>query len=165
HHARRGIHFCSSVSPIPPTRTAQVTMLSSAHVHIVDDDKSTRESLGDLLRSTGYQVALYNSAAEFVDVELPDAPACLVLDVRLPGTNGLQLQEYLNRATIRLLVILMTGFADIPMSGQAMKAGAVDFLTKPIRDQVLFDAVSVAIRIEQARRYEYAQIAGLRKRY
>ena len=89
-----------------------------------------------------YQVTLYGSASEFLKVELPDAPACLVLDVRLPGTSGLELQEYLTRINIRLPVILMTGFGDIPMSVKGMKAGAVDFLTKPIRDQDLLDAVA-----------------------
>ena len=140
-------------------------MCSSAFVYIVDDDKSVRESLGDLLRSMNYEVTLYGLAAEFVDVELVDAPACLVLDVRLPGTSGLELQEYLTRANIRLPVILMTGFADIPMSVKGMKAGAVDFLTKPIRHQDLLDAVSAAIRMDQGRRQELAQIAQLRDRY
>jgi len=140
-------------------------MGSSAFVYIVDDDKSVRESLGDLLRSMNYEVTLYGLAAEFVDVELVDAPACLVLDIRLPGTSGLELQEYLTRANIRLPVILMTGFADIPMSVKGMKAGAVDFLTKPIRHQDLLDAVSAAIRMDQGRRQELAQIAQLRDRY
>jgi FixJ family two-component response regulator len=140
-------------------------MSASAFVHIVDDDKLVRESLGDLLCSVDYQVALYGSAAEFLNVELPDAPACLVLDVRLQGTGGLELQEYLTRVNIRLPVILMTGFGDIPMSVKAMKAGAVDFLTKPIRDQDLLDAVAAAIRMDQVRRQEVARIAQLRERY
>jgi FixJ family two-component response regulator len=140
-------------------------MSSSVFVHIVDDDKDVRESLGDLLRSVDYQVALHASAPEFLKVELPDAPACLVLDVRLPGTSGLELQEYLTRINIHLPVILMTGFGDIPMSVKGMKAGAVDFLTKPIRDQDLLDAVAAAIRMDQDRRREIAQIAQLRERY
>jgi FixJ family two-component response regulator len=140
-------------------------MSSLAFVHIVDDDKPVRESLGDLLRSMDYQVTLYGAAAEFLNVKLPDAPACLVLDIRLPGTNGLELQEYLTRVNIRLPVILMTGFGDIPMSVKGMKAGAVDFLTKPIRDQDLLDAVAVGIRMDQARRQEVAQLAQLRERY
>jgi len=134
-------------------------------VHVVDDDKAVRESLGDLLRSMNYQVTLYGSASEFLKVELPDVPACLVLDVRLPGTSGLELQEYLTRINIRLPVILMTGFGDIPMSVKGMKAGAVDFLTKPIRDQDLIDAVAMATRMDQDRRQEIAQIARLRERY
>jgi len=137
----------------------------SGFVHIVDDDKAVRESLGDLLRSMGYQVTLYGSAAEFLNVELPDAPACLVLDVRLPDTSGLELQEYLTHVNIRLPVILMSGFADIPMSVKGMKAGAVDFLTKPIRHQDLLDAVAAGIRIDQGRRQDVAQITQLRERY
>jgi FixJ family two-component response regulator len=140
-------------------------MSSPGFVHIVDDDKAIRESLEDLLRSMNYQVTLYGSAAEFLKVELPDTPGCLVLDVRLPGTNGLELQEYLTRLNIRLPVILMTGFGDVAMSVRAMKAGAVDFLTKPIRDQDLLDAVTAAIRLDQGRRHEMAQIAQLRERY
>jgi FixJ family two-component response regulator len=140
-------------------------MSSSVFVHIVDDDQAVRESLRDLLRSMDYRVALYASAAEFLNVDLPDAPACLVLDVRLPGTGGLELQEYLTHVNIRLPVILMTGFGDIPMSVKGMKAGAVDFLTKPIRDQDLLDAVAAAIRMDQRRRQEAAQIAQLQERY
>ena len=127
-------------------------MSSSAFVHIVDDDRAVRESLGDLLRSMDYEVTLYGSALEFLRVELPDVPACLVLDVRLPGTSGLELQEYLTRINIRLPVILMTGHGDIPMSVKGMKAGAVDFFTKPIRSQDLLDAVAAAIRMDQGRR-------------
>ena len=139
--------------------------MSSLFVHIVDDDEAVRESLGDLLRSMDYQAALYASAAEFLNVALPDAPACLVLDIRLPGTSGLELQEYLSRVNIRLPIILMTGFGDIAMSVKGMKAGAVDFLTKPIRYQDLLDAVAAAIRMDQGRRQQVAQIAQLRERY
>jgi FixJ family two-component response regulator len=134
-------------------------------VHIVDDDKAVLESLGDLLRSMDYEVTLYGSASEFLKVELPDVPACLVLDVRLPGTSGLELQEYLTRVNILLPIILMTGHGDIPMSVKGMKAGAVDFLTKPIRPQDLLDAVAAAIRRDQDRRQEIAQIVQLRQRY
>jgi FixJ family two-component response regulator len=139
--------------------------MSPAVVHIVDDDQAVRESLGDLLRSMDYQVTLYGSASEFLEVELPDTPACLVLDVRLPGTSGLELQEYLTRLNIRLPIILMTGFGDIVMSVKGMKAGAVDFLTKPVRDQDLLDAVAAAIRMDQDRRHEMAQHARLREKY
>jgi FixJ family two-component response regulator len=140
-------------------------MSSPVFVHVVDDDTAVRESLGDLLRSMNYQVRLYGSAFEFLKVELPDAPACLVLDVRLPGTSGLELQEYLARINIRLPVILMTGFGDIPMSVRGMKKGAVDFLTKPIRHQDLLDAVAAAIRMDQDQRWETAQVAQLREKY
>jgi FixJ family two-component response regulator len=137
----------------------------SAVVHIVDDDRDVREALGDLLRSVDYRVALHASAADFLQVELPDAPACLVLDVRLPGTSGLELQAYLANINVRLPVILMTGFGDIPMTVRAMKLGAVDFLTKPIRNQDLIDAVAVAIRKDRERRLEFAQISQLQEKY
>ena len=140
-------------------------MSSTGFVHIVDDDLAVREALGDLLRSVNYQVALYTSAADFLEVELPDAPACLVVDVRLPGTSGLELQAYLASIHVGLPVILMTGFGDIPMTVRAMKLGAVDFLTKPIRNQDLLDAVAVAIRKDRDRREETALIAGLREKY
>ena len=140
-------------------------MSSLGIVHIVDDDELVRESLGDLLRSLNYQVALYRSAAEFLDNRLSEAPACLVLDVRLPGTSGLELQDYLARVDIKLPVILMTGFGDIPMSVKGMKAGAVDFLTKPIRDQDVIDAVAAAIRLDQDQRRKMTEIGELRKRY
>ncbi len=140
-------------------------MSSSAFVHVVDDEKGVRESIGDLLRSTGYQVLLHGSASEFLRAELPDAPSCLVLDVRLPETGGLELQEYLTRINIRMPVILMTGFGDIAMSVRGMKAGAVDFLTKPIRDQDLIDAVATAVRMDQDQRHSLVQIIRLRERY
>lgn len=165
HDVWRDIRFHRPASPIRPDVREQLRMSSSAFVHIVDDDRAVRESLGDLLRSMDYEVTLYESALEFLRVELPDVPACLVLDVRLPGTSGLELQEYLTRINIRLPVILMSGHGDIPMSVKGMKAGAVDFLTKPIRDQDLIDAVATAIRLDQDRRRESTQIAQLRERY
>ena len=140
-------------------------MSSAAFVHIVDDDQAVRESLGDLLQSMDYRVALYASASDFLRVELPDVPACLVLDVRLPGTSGLELQAYLAGINVGLPVILMTGYGDIPMSVRAMKLGAVDFLTKPIRNQDLLDAVAVAIRKDGDRRLETAHIAQLKDKY
>lgn len=140
-------------------------MSPTVFVHVVDDDEAVRESLGDLLRARDYQVALHRSAAEFLNAELPDAPACLVLDVRLSGASGLELQEHLARVNVDLPVILMTGFGDIPMTVKGMKAGAVDFLTKPIRDQDLLDAVAAAIRMDEGRRRDAAAIAGLWERY
>jgi FixJ family two-component response regulator len=139
--------------------------MSSSVVHIVDDDLGVREALGELLRSMDYEVALYGSASDFLKSELPDVPACLVLDVRLPGTSGLELQEYLTSINVGLPVILMTGFGDIPMSVRAMKLGAVDFLTKPIRDQDLLDAVATAIRKDEIRRRDIAQNTQLREKY
>jgi FixJ family two-component response regulator len=140
-------------------------MVSPAFVHIVDDDQAVRESLRDLLQSLDYQVALYDSALDFLKVKLPDVPACLVLDVRLPGKSGLELQEYLTRNKVGLPVILMTGFGDVPMSVKGMKLGAVDFLSKPIRHQDLLDAVAAAIRMDQERRQDLAQISQLREKY
>jgi FixJ family two-component response regulator len=113
----------------------------------------------------GYQVVLHQSAPEFLDAELPNAPTCLILDIRLPGMSGLELQEYLARLNIGIPVILMTAFGDISMSVRGMKAGAIDFLTKPVRDQDLLDAVAAAIRIDQGRRQEAGQAAQLRERY
>ncbi|CCE10677.1 Nodulation protein W [Bradyrhizobium sp. STM 3843] len=140
-------------------------MPSAGLVHIVDDDSAVRVSLGDLLESMDYQVALYGSASDFMKVELPDAPACLVLDVRLPGTSGLELQEYLMKMNIGIPIILMTAFGDIPMSVRGMKLGAVDFLTKPIRDQDLLDAVASAIRKDKSRRDEIAHLVQLREKF
>src|SRR5262245_22805824 len=104
-------HLHAPASPI--SVRGQLKVSASAFVHVVDDEKGVRESIADLLRSTGYQVLLHESASEFLKAELPDAPSCLVLDVRLPGTGGLELQEYLTRIDIRMPVILMTGFGDI----------------------------------------------------
>jgi FixJ family two-component response regulator len=165
HDVRNGAEDLSFMVPIRPHPKEQLKMSSSVSIHIVDDDKSVREALGNLFRSIGYQVALHPSASEFLNSELTDTPACLLLDVRLPGTSGLELQRYLNRLNIGMPVILMTAFGDIPMSVTGMKAGAIDFLTKPMRDQDLLDAVAAAIRFDQDRRQEVAQTAGLRERY
>ena len=123
------------------------------------------KSLGDLLKSLHYKVALYGSASDFLKVELSDAPACLVLDVRLPGTSGLELQEYLTKINVGIPVILMTAFGDIPMSVRGMKLGAVDFLTKPIRDQDLLDAITAAIRKDIDRRDDSAHLAQLQEKF
>lgn len=140
-------------------------MPASGVVHIVDDDQAVRESLGDLLESLNYRVALYGSASDFLKVDLEETPACLVLDVRLPGTSGLELQEYLTRINVGIPVILMTAFGDIPMSVRGMKLGAVDFLTKPIRDQDLLDAVTAAIRKDTDRRDDIAHLAQLQEKF
>jgi FixJ family two-component response regulator len=137
----------------------------SAVVHIVDDDEQVRQALGDLLQSVGYEVTLHGSAAEFLNIELPDVPSCVLIDVRLPRTSGLELQDYLARINVKVPVILMTGYGDIHMSVKAMKAGAIDFLTKPIRQQDLLDAVAAAIQLDQDRRERASKIADLRNRY
>ena len=133
-------------------------------VHIIDDDDSLRHVLDSLFRSVGLQTRMYGSARDFVDAPKLDAPGCLVLDVRLPGTSGLDFQQQLAGLGIHLPVILTTGHGDIPMSVRAMKAGAVDFLTKPFRDQDMLDAVAAAIERDRKRRAVEGQagrIAGL----
>lgn len=134
-------------------------------VHIVDDDRFVRESIGDLLQSMSYGVALYESALEFLKATLPDTPTCLVVDVRLPGKSGFELKEYLASVNVELPIIFMTAFGDIPMSVKGMKLGAIDFLTKPIRDQDLLDAVSAAIQRDRERRRDAAQLAELQQKY
>src|SRR5262249_20781989 len=114
-------------------------------VYMIDDDPSMREMLASLFRSVGLRVELFESAPELLQSKLPDVTSCLILDVRLPGLGGLDLQAELAKAHIRIPIIFMTGYGDIPMSVRAMKGGAVDFLTKPFRDQELLDAVSIAL--------------------
>ena len=121
-------------------------------VFVVDDDASLREALKSLLRSVGLQVELFGSAADFLKYKLPDAAACLVLDIRLPGISGLDFQAELVSANIHVPIIFITGHGDIPMTVRAMKAGAVEFLTKPFRDQDLLDAVQIALERDRARR-------------
>lgn len=126
-------------------------MTDSAIVHVVDDDESLRASLDSLFRSIGLGTRLYGTARDFLEASRPDGPGCLVLDVRLPGMSGLDFQRHLAAADVRLPVILMTGYGDIPMSVRAMKAGALDFLTKPFRDQDMLDAVADALERDRAR--------------
>jgi FixJ family two-component response regulator len=128
-----------------------------AMVFIIDDDEAVREGLAALFRSVGLQVKLFASAAEFRQTSLPDVPSCLVLDIRLPGLGGLEFQADLTRANIQIPIIFMTGHGDIPMSVRAMKAGAVEFLTKPFRDQDMLDAVQLAI--EQDRKQHKDAVA------
>lgn len=134
-------------------------------VYVIDDDLLVRESLSSLLRSVDMPVRLFGSAAEFLQGNLPDIPSCLVLDIRLPGVSGLDFQAQLAKSGIRMPVIFMTGHGDIPMSVRAMKAGAIDFLTKPFRDQDMLDAVYAALETERARRQSDQGLAGLRTRY
>jgi FixJ family two-component response regulator len=134
-------------------------------VFIVDDDASFRDSLESLLRSVGQPSASYPSARAFLEAARPDLPACLVLDVRLPEQSGLELQRALAEQALRLPVIVITGHGDIPMSVAAMKAGAIDFLTKPFRDQDLLDAIQRGVRLDRERRAEALQLAALRQRH
>jgi FixJ family two-component response regulator len=134
-------------------------------VFVVDDDRSVREGVADLLRSVGVQVKTFATAQEFLDYERPDAPACLVLDVRLPGVSGLDLQREIARSTEPLPVIFITGHGDVPMSVRAMKEGAVEFLTKPFREQDLLDAVQQALTADGRARERRAWAAEVRRRY
>jgi FixJ family two-component response regulator len=134
-------------------------------VFIVDDDASFRDSLESLLRSVGQVSTSYPSARAFLEAAPPDLPACLVLDVRLPEQSGLELQRALAEQGVRLPVIVITGHGDIPMSVAAMKAGAIDFLTKPFRDQDLLDAIQRGVRLDRERRAEAGQLTALRQRH
>ena len=134
-------------------------------VFVVDDDVSIREALKNLLRSVGRSVETFSSAQEFLSSQLRDGPGCLVLDVRLPGLSGLDLQRQLAEANTQTQIIFITGHGDIQMSVRAMKAGAVEFLTKPFRDQDLLDAVQQTIDRDRAARARRAEVAELRTRY
>src|SRR5438128_12254158 len=138
-----------------PARPAAVA--EEAMVFVVDDDEAMREALGSLFRSVSLKVETFGSAADLLRSKLPDVPSCLVLDVRLPGLSGLDFQAELAKANIHIPIIFMTGHGDIPMSVQAMKAGAVDFLTKPFRDQDMLHAVAAALEREPTRRKDEQQ--------
>jgi FixJ family two-component response regulator len=134
-------------------------------VFAVDDDASMREALSRLFRSIGMRAHIFASAQDFLTFKRPDAPACLVLDVRLPGSSGLDLQRELAATAAAIPIIFITGHGDIPMSVQAMKAGAVEFLTKPFRDQALLDAIHQAIERDRANRKRQTEVAEQRARY
>ena len=134
-------------------------------VYVIDDDESIREALNSLIRSVGLNVATFASAQEFLQSPRRDVPACLILDVRMPGLSGLDLQRDLSEANIHIPIIFITGHGDIPMSVRAMKAGAVEFLTKPFRDQDLLDAIQQALERDRRARSEHADTAELRSRY
>ena len=136
-----------------------------AVVFVVDDDPSMRRSLETFLKSVGHDVRLFSSAQEFMKATRPDAPGCLLLDVRLPGMSGLTFQQELAKAGVGLPVIFITGYGDVPMTVRAMKAGAAEFLTKPFDDQVLLDAVHAAIERDRERRRDAASLATLSARY
>jgi FixJ family two-component response regulator len=133
-------------------------------VFVVDDDAALREALKSLIRSVGLRVELFGSAQEFLQRKPPDGPSCLVLDIRLPGISGLDFQRKFVEANIPVPIIFITGHGDIPMSVRAMKAGAVEFLTKPFRDQDLLDAIQLALERDRARRERDAENTTLRER-
>jgi FixJ family two-component response regulator len=131
-------------------------------VVVVDDDDGVRRALANLFHSVDLNVQVFGSAAELLQSKLPDVASCLVLDIRLPGLSGLDLQNELAKAGIRIPIIFVTGHGDIPMTVRAMKGGAIDFLTKPFRDQDLLDSVATAIGRDQRRREEEKSISSLR---
>ena len=134
-------------------------------VYVVDDDSSVREAIKSLIRSVGLRVETFGTAQEFLKSARPDAPGCVVLDVRLPGLSGLDLQRELAANGINLPVIFITGHGDIPMSVRAMKAGAFEFLTKPFRDQDLLDAIQQALERDRSARQQRSETAELRERF
>jgi FixJ family two-component response regulator len=134
-------------------------------VLIIDDDPELRASIGRLLRSLDLDARLFASVSEFLKSDLPDGPACLVLDVRLPGQSGLDFQRELVGANTQLPIIFITGHGDIPMSVQAMKGGAIEFLTKPFRDQELLDAIQLGLARDRVRRENESALAALKERF
>src|SRR5215208_3667301 len=140
------------------------TELSPAIV-VIDDDPSMRKALENLFKSVGFEVELFASPQEFLASGRPDRPGCIVLDVRFPGRSGLDMQRDLAQADAHLPVIFITGYGDIPMSVLAMKAGAVEFLTKPFRDQDLLDAVGAALERDRVRRTGESRLAELKSRF
>lgn len=146
-------------------REKSVPNLASAEepiVFVIDDDEPVREALRNLFRSVGLRVEVFGSAPEFLQSKLPDVASCLILDIRLPRLSGLDFQADLAKAGIHIPIIFMTGHGDIPMTVRAMKAGAVDFLTKPFRDQDMLDAVAAAIERDRNRRNEEKVLSNLR---
>jgi FixJ family two-component response regulator len=148
----------------PSIRVAAMSDADST-VLVIDDDPDVRASVGRLLRSVGLDVQLFASIADFLGAELPDRPTCLVLDVRLPGQSGLDLQRELARSKRKFPIVFITGHGDIPMSVQAMKGGAVEFLTKPFRDQDLLDAIQLGLSADRAWREDERGLAALRERF
>jgi FixJ family two-component response regulator len=138
---------------------------ANSTVLVIDDDPDLRASVGRLLRSLGLDARLFASISDFLKSDPPDGPTCLVLDVRLPGQSGLDLQRELAAANRELPIIFITGHGDIPMSVQAMKGGAIEFLTKPFRDQELLDAIQFGLSRDRARRENEKALAALRERF
>jgi len=138
---------------------------ADALVFVIDDDAAMRRSLENLIRSVGLRVEAFASAQDFLSIKREDVPGCLVLDVRLPGLSGLDLQKRMTEADIEIPIIFITGHGDIPMSVQAMKAGAVEFLSKPFRDQELLDAIQQALERDRKSREQRAEVAVLRGRF
>jgi len=138
---------------------------ANSTVLVIDDDPNLRASVGRLLRSLGLDAQLFASISDFLKSDPPDGPTCLVLDVRLPGQSGLDFQRELAAANREIPIIFITGHGDIPMSVQAMKGGAIEFLTKPFRDQELLDAIQLGLSRDRARRENEKALAALRERF
>jgi len=134
-------------------------------IYLIDDDESVREGVTDLLRSVGHAVQSFGSAQEFLDSERPDVPGCIVLDVRLPGPSGLEIQRTLAKSNIHLPIIFISGHGDISMSVRAIRSGAIEFLTKPLHEQQLLDAVQSGIEHDRARREKGKVVAEVQKRF
>ena len=137
----------------------------SAAVFVIDDDALVRAAIQGMLKSVGLRSETFGTTQEFLQSKRPDVPSCLVLDVRLPGVNGLDFQRQLADADVRIPIIFITGHGDIPMTVKAMKSGAVEFLTKPFRDQELLDAIHLAIERDRVVRQQQSEVADLRKCY
>src|SRR5437868_12479365 len=152
-HVTTGLRSDTAMAQEPPT------------IVVIDDDASVRKALDNLFRSVGLDVELFGSPQEFLQSKRPDRPGCIVLDIRFPGRSGLDMQREISSANTSLPIIFITGYGDIPMSVRAMKAGAVEFLTKPFRDQDLLDAVGVALEKDRARRANELRLAELRSRF
>jgi FixJ family two-component response regulator len=159
-------------SPSPKSYSARILVLKPSAkltvnpvVYVVDDDISVREALSSLIRSAGLRVETFSSAREFLGQSPSDGPSCLVLDVRLPDLNGLALQQELAAVKNQIPIIFITGHGDIPMSVRAMKAGAMEFLTKPFENQELLDAIQEAIKKDTESKARYSKVAELRSRY
>ena len=142
-----------------------MTPASSSTVFVIDDDALVRASIQGMLKSVGLRSEAFGTPEEFLSSQRPDCPSCLVLDVRLPGVNGLDFQRELAELGLAIPIIFITGHGDIPMTVRAMKSGAVEFLTKPFRDQDLLDAIHQALDRDRVARRQLSEVAGLRKRY
>jgi FixJ family two-component response regulator len=156
-------HMSESLRTLEPRRNAMSDEPPS--IVVIDDDPSIRQSLDNLFRSVGFVVELFASPQEFLQSSRPDRPGCIILDVRFPGRSGLEMQQELASANIQQPIIFITGYGDIPMSVRAMKAGAIEFLTKPFRDQDLLDAVGTALDKDRTRRADETRLAELRTRF
>lgn len=147
------------------TRETAPTAAERSVVYVIDDDASVREAVDDLLTSVGLEAQTFGSIQEFLQSRRPDAPGCIVLDVRLPGPSGLEFQRGIAESGVRLPIIFISGHGDIAMSVRAMKLGAVEFLTKPLREQELLDAIQVAVERDRVRRQEDGAVAELKARF